>query len=477
MLFGFIALIVGRTVIASHSQQPVPIRTKLPPIRPDTAAGHLAQAIRIRTVSRDVGSQDKTELLHLREWLATTYPKLHQVAHREILPSGTLLFVWPGRNPVLPPLVLMAHQDVVPADEIARWRQPPFEGVVRDGVIWGRGAIDDKGSLVAIMEAAESLANTNRSPERGVILLFGHDEEAGGTGAREAAAWLNAKEVRPWFVLDEGSLAISDHPVTHRPAALVGISEKGYLTLRLDAAADGGHSSAPPDHAAINDLAKATLAVTDGPFPRHYRGATRQMLEALAPEAPIMTRTAIANSWLFESILRSAMGATPQGAAMLHTTIAPTMLRGSSKENVLPTVASVWINFRIAPEDSVKGVTDHVRHALKDQKIKISVVGNPQEPSPASPVDSEGYRFLAGVIQGQFAMPAVPAPVIAQTDSRALRTVTPAIYRFQPVALTIKDTEMLHGINERISVRDFARMITFYQTLIQGPSSTGVPPR
>jgi len=468
LILGFVAVIAGRTAIASRNQQPAPIRFDVPPFRPDMAARRLVEAIRIRTISRAVGAQDTAELQHLQAWLATAYPQMHRVARREVLPSGALIFVWRGRNPALRPLVLMAHQDVVPADEVTRWRQSPFGGIIRDGVIWGRGAIDDKSSLVAIMEAAESLAAVKHMPERDLILIFGNDEEIGGTGAREAASWLEARGVRPWFVLDEGSLAITDHPVTHRPAALVGVSEKGYLTLRLDATADGGHSSAPPDRAAVDDLAKATLAVSNDPFPRHYRGATRQMLEALAPEAPLVTRIAIANSWLFESLLRGAVGATPQGAAMLHTTIALTMLRGSAKENVLPSTASAWINFRIAPEDSVNSVTAHVRHALKDQKIKIAVVGQPQDPSAASPVDSDGFRFLAGVIRGQFDMPVVPAPVIAQTDSRALHNVTSAVYRFQPITLAIQDTDMLHGINERISVRDFARMITFYQTLIQG---------
>lgn len=429
------------------------------------AARRLGEAIRLRTIGGPDGG-DPMSFEALREWLIDRYPAFHAVATRTVLDGGTLVYEWPGRDAAASPIVLMAHQDVVPEVDAEAWTHPPFSGAIADGRIWGRGAIDNKGSLVAMLEAAETLAALGARPPRTVYFVFGHDEETRGAGAAAAAAWLERRGVRALLVLDEGSIAVSDHPVTRGPVALVGISEKGYATVRVTARAEGGHASAPPAGTAVAQLAHALDAILARPFPKRYDGATRAMLEALAPDAPLAARVAIANAWLLRPLLLSQLGATPQGAAMLHTTMAPTLLAGSSRENVLATEASAWINLRIAPGDTVEGVMRHLQESVQDLPVTLELVGEARDPSVISRVDDAAYRMVAGAARAVFGIPVAPAPVIAATDSRSMGRVSASIYRFQPVLLPVAGTSMIHGIDEHLSIEALEKMIRFYGALM-----------
>mgnify|MGYP002147848069 FL=1 len=229
------------------------------------AAQHLGQAVQIRTVSNQDPAQNQlAEWDRLHSWLQTTYPRAHAAMQREVL-GQTLLYTWPGSDPAAQPIIVMAHQDVVPVTPgtEADWRHPPFAGTIADGAVWGRGAIDDKGSLVALFEGLEALAGSGFKPRRTIILVAGHDEEAGGTGAVEVARLLKARGVKAVFAIDEGGLISTDTPMINGPAAMIGVAEKGYATLRVTAPATGGHSSAPPEPDQIGsvNLAKALLAI------------------------------------------------------------------------------------------------------------------------------------------------------------------------------------------------------------------------
>ena len=296
------------------------------------AAQHLGEAVRFQTVTHQDASRDQLgEWEKLHQWLQATYPAAHQAMTRDIVAGRTLIYTWPGSDPRLAPIVLMAHQDVVPVSEGTEkaWRYPPFSGAVAEGSVWGRGSIDDKGSLVALFEAADALAARGFKPRRTVYFVSGQDEEFGGTGAQAAAAWLKAKGVKAQFVLDEGSVVVADHPLTQGKAALIGVGEKGYATLRVTARGAGGHSSTPPKETAVVTLARALTAIADHPFPQRLQGPAAQMLDALAPSSSIGVRAAVANTWLFKPLLIAQFGASPGGAAILHTTIAPTMLQAS----------------------------------------------------------------------------------------------------------------------------------------------------
>ena len=440
-----------------------------PPLDTRTAARHLAEAVRFRTIShQDAAENDWTEWSRFHAWLEATYPAAHVAMNREIVAGHTLVYTWPGRDARRPPIVLPAHHDVVPVTPGSEtdWRHPPFEGVIADEAIWGRGSVDDKGSLVALFEAVEALLATGFQPGRTVIIVSGHDEEAGGSGALAAADLLKSRGVVAEFVLDEGLAVVADYPLLGRPVALVGIAEKGYGTLRITAPAKGGHSSAPPPATGVEVLASAVLAITGNPFPMRFEGPAAEMLRTLAPEAGLGARAAIANSWLFAPLLVRQIAATPAGAAGLHTTIAPTMLRGSPKENVLPQDAAAWINYRISPGHSSAAVLDHARRATDGLDVTIEWERPPYEPAPVSSASSAGYRIIAALASEGGSLPVAPGLVTAYTDSRSFTAVATDIYRFQPIVASMREFEMIHGTNEHLTFDNLERMTGFYARLI-----------
>jgi carboxypeptidase PM20D1 len=314
------------------------------------------------------------------------------------------------------------------------------------------------------------MAVAGLKPRRTLLFVFGHDEEVGGSGARAAAQFLVGRDIEAEFVLDEGSLVVANHPVTQGPVALIGISEKGFATVRVTARASGGHASMPPPDAAVGVLARALDAILSRPFPQRYEGATRAMLQALARDAPFTARMAIANEWLLGPKLMKTLAASPQGAAMLRTTIAPTMLSGSTKQNVLPTEASAILNLRIAPGDTVAGVLEHLRASVQALPVDIALEGESQEPSAVASVDTGGYAQVAGAARAVFGVAVAPAPVIAATDSRHMAQVARDIYRFQPVQLALEDIDMIHGTDERLAIAALEKMIGFYGALMAGGS-------
>lgn len=475
LLVAVVAVVGWRTANAGRSANRVPV--PLAPLDFDLqrAASRLGEAIRIRTIgSHEDPQAGAGELTQFHDWLTQAYPAFHAQATRQVVGEGTLLYEWPGRDASLAPIILMAHQDVVPAETGDRWTFPPFSGEVTETAVTGRGAIDNKGSLVAMLEAAEALAVTGGQPARTVFFVFGHDEETRGEGAAAAARLLAERGVQADLVLDEGSIVVADHPVTGGAVALIGITEKGYATVRITARAEGGHASAPPRETAVAVLVRAVEAVLGNPFPRRYDGATRAMLEALAPEAPLPARVAIANPWLLRGVLVQQLGATPQGAAMLQTTVAPTMLAGAERENVLATDARATLNLRIAPGDTVESVLQHLRQSLDGLPVTLDLIGEGRDPAPVSPTDTEGYRLIAGLAHSLFGVSVAPAPVIAATDSRSMTAVSRHIYRFQPVQLTLAETQMIHGLDEQLRLDALEKMIRFYGALLGGSDGPGV---
>jgi carboxypeptidase PM20D1 len=433
------------------------------------AAQHLGAAVRIQTVSHQDRAQDQPaqwEALHA--WLQATYPAAQRVMTRTIVSDRTLVYAWPGSDPGLAPIILMAHQDVAPVAEGTEgdWRHPPFSGEIAEGSVWGRGSVDDKGSLVSLFEAVDALAARGFKPRRTVYIVSGQDEETQGGGARAAAAWLKARGVMAQFTLDEGLAVIGDLPVTHGPVALIGVAEKGYATMRITARSPGGHSSIPPKETGVITLAKALIAIADNPAPMRFDGPAAQMMGALAPHGSPMVKVAVANAWLFRPLLIQVIGASPAGAAMLHTTIAPTMLKGSPKDNVLPQAAMGWINYRIAPGDTSAGVMHRAREAVCETPVELAWERPPLEPSAVSSTTSDAWKLVAAVAAASAHAPVAPGLVVAGTDSRSLQPVSRDVYRFQPLVLSVRDTEMIHGTNEHMTLENLALMTDFYARLI-----------
>jgi len=443
-----------------------------PPVTVDLAAAaqHLSQAIQIQTVShQDKGEDRPAEWARLHDFLAATYPAAHAAMTREIVGANTLIYTWKGSDPSLAPVILMAHQDVVPVTPGTEkdWKHPPFAGEIADGAVWGRGAVDDKGSLITLFEGIEALAKQGFRPKRTVMIVSGEDEETRGTGARAAAAWLQAHGIKAEFVVDEGLAVISDNPVTGGKLALIGTAEKGYATLAVTARAEGGHSSAPPaDGGGVVALSRAVVAIATHRFPMDFRGPGADMLRTLAPSAGFPVRMAVANSWLFKPLLLKQIGATPAGAALLHTTIAPTMLKGSPKENVLPQDATAWINYRIAPGDTSASVMARARQAVGSLPVTLSWGETRVEPSPVSSTTSEGWKVLAATAGQATGAPVAPSLVTAGTDSRNLQPVATDVYRFQPMTFSVRDIAMIHGTNEHLTLANLEQCVQFYARLI-----------
>jgi carboxypeptidase PM20D1 len=443
------------------------------PVDERLVAEHLGSAVRFQTISHDLApDDDRSEFLRLHTFLKEVFPHVHAILTREVVNGYTLLYAWPGEDPTLRPMVLMAHQDVVPIapGSESGWHAGPFSGEIKDGYIWGRGAWDDKGNLMSIFEAVESLAETGFKPRRTIYLAFGHDEENGGAeGANAIASLFKLRGLRPEFVLDEG-LLIADGimPGLDPPVALIGIAEKGSATLKLTSTASPGHSSMPGSRTAIGSLATALERVEHAPFTAVVGGVAGDMLGAVAPEMHGLNRLALSNLWLLEPLVRRQLAAAPSTNALLRTTAAITVIRGGNKENVLPETAEAWVNFRLLPGDTVRGVVEHVRRAVDDEQVGIEVLPQSSEASPVASQSSDAYRLIARTVREVFpGVVVAPGLVIGGTDSRHLAGVAENVYRFSPVRARAEDLSRFHGTDERISVKNYIEMIRFYETLIR----------
>ena len=440
----------------------------------DTTAiiARLSSAIQLKTVSSQAAANSWDEFLKFDELLRDSFPKVHSQLVREVVGDYSLLYTWKGSDDQLKPILLMAHMDVVPVERQTenKWTHPPFSGAVAEGFIWGRGTMDDKASVVGILEAVEQLLAAGFQPWRTVYLAFGHDEEIGGrNGAAKIAALLSSRKVELEFVLDEGG-SITDGIIAGvtAPVAVIGVAEKGYLSLELSGETPGGHSSIPPPTTAIGILSRAIEALERKPFPSRLTEPTRKMFDFIGPEMPWPRRIFLANLWLFDSLVRRELEKSPLAAALIRTTQAATIFEAGVQENVLPTKARAVLNYRLLPGDTIASVTDHVRKIIANPDVKITALPVQMEPSAVSDVDSNAFQLLHSTIR-QIAPKAVIAPslLVAATDSRHYAKLTKNIFRFLPITLRPEDTKRYHGIDERISVPDYERCVRFFAELIK----------
>ena len=441
----------------------------------EKAAGEsLAAAVRAKTVSSPTDAAlnaDQFALLHAH--LQARYPKLHAAMKREVVAGLSLLYTWPGSDAAAKPILLMAHQDVVPVAPGTEkdWQAEPFAGTLRDGFVWGRGAWDDKANLISQMEAIELLANAGFKPKRTIYLAFGADEEVGGLrGAKAIAKLLTDRQVKLDFVLDEGLLITEGVlPGLKAPAAIIGIAEKGFMSVALGVGATPGHSSMPPPEgtSAIAMMSAALGRLDNNQFPSRIQGVAREMFETVAPEMSGFGRVALSNLWLFGPVVRKQLEAGASTNAMMHTTTALTIVNAGNKENVLPGRAEATVNFRLLPGDTQASVMDHVKQTVADERVDVKVLPGATEPSKVAPTDSASYRLIERTVRELFPGTVVaPGLMIGGTDSQHFELVADHIFKFSPVRAKAEDLPRFHGTNERISTANLAELIRFYHRLV-----------
>ncbi|MFC1575299.1 M20 family peptidase [Gemmatimonadota bacterium] len=441
---------------------------------PEGAVDRFAGALRFPTISpADPADFDPEPFLALFSYLEETFPGVHQSLQVERVGDHSVLYTWVGTEPGLAPVLLLAHLDVVPIEPGTEgsWTHPPFSGALADGAVWGRGAMDDKSSLMAILEGAEALVARGFQPRRTHLLAFGHDEEiGGGAGAVRLAALLAERGIRAAYALDEGMAIVEGTlPGVTGPAALLGLAEKGYVSVELVVEVEGGHSSTPPQETAVGILARAVARLEDHPMPARLQGPSRMLLEALAPRMPFGMRLVMGNLWLFQGTVARLMASTPETNAAIRTTTAPTILRAGVKDNILPNQAQAVVNFRILPGDSAAGVLEHVVRTVDDPRVNVSQFGwEATEPSPVSRAGSWGYEEIRMTVQEVFPGTVVaPFLALAATDSRHYVQVAEDVYRFAPFRYRAELAGGVHGTDERIPVEDYLDMVRFYTRLME----------
>lgn len=470
------AAAVALKLSASTNDVPSVISTKAPPatepdIEGDAFLSHLGEAIRIDTTAHEDVSQNSPDAIRaFHAFLAETYPATHANCSVEKVNELSLLFTWEGSDATLAPMVLMAHMDVVPVESgtEGNWTHPPFSGEVADGSVWGRGALDDKGPLIATLEAVEHLIATSFVPERTVYLAFGHDEEIHGRdGARIIADLLEGRGVRPWLVIDEGGGVIDSLTgFTDSQVAMVKVAEKGQLNVKLIARAGGGHSSMPTGSTAVGEVAAAIQALESNPV-RARIGVLGPMFNALAPVMDRKRAAVFTNLKMTAPVVRKIMASAPEADALIRTTTAVTMVSGGVKANVLPQEAWAVVNFRIIPGDTVASVLDHVRETVGPD-IEVEIHGGPpNDPSEFSSIDSEGWDVVVTSIHETFPDATVaPWILTGATDSRYFMRFSDDVYGFAPFTMSAGFAG-IHGTDEAARVADAVGAVSFFCRLIR----------
>lgn len=431
---------------------------------PEDIFQNLSKGLQYKTISfNEEAIPDSTAFFGFHRFLRETFPLTHAKLSLDKINSYSLLYTWEGSNPSKKPIILMSHQDVVPVDQptLDNWEAGPFDGVITDTDIIGRGTLDDKGTLIGLLEAVEKLLEESFVPLQTIYLAFGHDEEVGGSnGAAQIANHLKAKGVNAAMALDEGGfLAENLIPGINSPVAMVNLAEKGFASFRLIVETKGGHSSAPPKENTIGMLAQAIVDLENNQLPYKLVKPVDSNLEYLGAELPFFKKLAFANPWLFEKPILEALNA--------HTTTAPTIIDGGLKNNVIPTVAEATINFRILPGETIESVKKHIENTISD-KIKVEPVGFLTNPSPVSSIDSEAYKNLEKTIRDMFPNSiVVPGLVGGGTDARYFYDISDDVYRFYPIRMGPEGLSRFHGIDEKISKENYKEIIKFSYHLIK----------
>lgn len=471
----FLAYLVFNTINFKSTQvsfKPIDILEISP-----TSMDNFSKALRIKTVSYENKEDfDSIQFKNFSSFLRTTYPLADSILEIKTFNSYSFLYKWEGLDPTLKPIILMAHLDVVPVIEenLSDWKHNPFGGEIVNDTIWGRGTIDDKVGVIGIMESVELLLKSSFFPKRSIYISFGHDEELGGIdGAKTIASYMKEEGVEAEFILDEGGSIVQNMiPGIEKDVALIGVAEKGFISLELSIKLEGGHSSMPEKETAIDVLSNAIIKLKHNPFPAIITAPMEGFIENLGPEMPFINRFVFANKSIFKSVISEIFEESASGNALVRTTTSPTIFNSGVKDNIIPQSASATINFRIVPETTIETVVERVKQIIKDDRITITYGEFISEPSKVSSTSSFGYKTINRTISEIFPAALVsPYLVVGGTDSRHFNAISDNIYRFSTIKLNNGNIKSFHGLNERLPLSDFENSIRFYHQLIKNSCS------
>ena len=467
ILLVFIAVILARTLMFTPKAQE---QTEFADVTPDNdrAAKNLAALVRCRTVSNeDPSLEDDAEFEKLVSLLPSLYPKVFETCTLQRFPGRGLLFCWKGKEEG-EPAVLMAHYDVVPVDE-ENWLKPPFDAVIEDGVMWGRGTLDTKVTFNGILSAAEELLGQGFQPGRDVYFAFSGGEEVNGPGAQNIVHWFRDRGIEPSLVLDEGGAVVEDvFPGVSGRCALIGIAEKGMLNLEYSITGTGGHASAPAPHTPVGKLSMACAKVEKHPFKMHITKPVQEMFDTLGRHSSFLYRMIFANLWAFSWVLDLLTRKTGgELNALLRTTVAFTQMKGSKAANVIPPNASMVANLRLNPADSVDGAMAYIKGVVGDEDVKLTNLHG-MEPSRISRTDCEGWRVVANACAGTWRGCIVAPYLMVQcSDSRHYGEISDRVYRFSAMHMTAEERSLIHGNNERIRLETIGKAVEFFTRVMQ----------
>ncbi len=462
-----LAVVLLRT-LAFRPKAGVAVQEGEEPFDRDRVVENLRRLVQCKTVSyKDASLEDDAEFEKLISLLSTLYPNVFATCSFERLADRGLLFHWKGKTDG-DPAVLMAHYDVVPVNE-EMWDKPPFEGVIEDGVLWGRGTLDTKVTFNGVLTAAEHLIGEGFVPEQDMYFAFSGGEEVNGEGAVHIVEYFEAQGITPALVVDEGGAVVEDvFPGVSAPCGMIGIAEKGIMDVEYIALSSGGHASAPKPKMPVDTLARACARLLNNPFKVHITPPVAKMFDTLGRHSNFLYRMIFANLWLFSPVLDLLCKKTGgELNALLRTTVAFTQMQGSSATNVIPPKASMVSNIRLNPMDTMASAKAYIEKTIADENVQVNILYG-TDPSRISRTDCAGWDKVATAVASTWRGCIVtPYLMMQASDSRHYGRISDRVYRFSAMDLTGEERATIHGNNERIRLDCACRAVEFYIRLMR----------